>query len=174
VTEEQKKEMISREFVRILAHAHGFKIMEPAPDHGVDMVVCPVAERTEPSGKVRYLDSQYKLDFQLKATTVHSVGDEEDNIRFDLEAKNFNDLVARRDDILPLHLVLVVLSEAPPTCVDVDERRIAVMGRAFWYLPDTDEIPTENVATVRIRIPKANLLGHDFIRGCYDRLGIAL
>ena len=92
MTEEQRKEMISREFFRILAHAHGFKVIEPAMDHGVDIIVCPVSERTEPSGRVRYLDSPYKLDFQLKSTTINGVSDEAENIRFDLEAKNFNDL----------------------------------------------------------------------------------
>ena len=174
MTEEQRKEMISREFFRILAHAHGFKVIEQAMDHGVDLVVCPVSERIEPSGRIRYLDSPYKLDFQLKSTTINSVADEAENIRFDLEAKNYNDLVARRSEILPLHLVLVVLNDAPPACVDIDDVRLSLMGRAFWYLPEEDEAPTQNTATVRIRIPKANILDHGFVLGCYTRLGINL
>lgn len=174
MTEEQKKEMISREFFRIFAHAQGFKVMDPPIDHGVDIVVCPVAERTEPSGRTRYLDSPFKLDFQLKATTSNGVNDEEDNIRFDLEAKTFNDLVHRREEILPLHLVLVVLDDAPPACVDVDSDRLSLLGRAFWYLPEVGEQPTDNAATKRIRIPKVNILDLNFVHGCYTRLGIAL
>lgn len=174
MTEEQKKEMISREFFRILAHAQGFKILEPPLDHGVDLVVCPVAEQTRPDGTVRYLDSQYKLDFQLKATTSQGVGDEVDSIRFDLEAKTFNDLVQRRDEILPLHLVLVVLNDAPPACVNVDDSRLSLVGKGFWYLPDHGETPTENTSTKRIRIPKTNILDIDFVHECYTRLGIQL
>lgn len=174
MTEEQKKEMISREFFRILAHAHGFKVLDPPLDHGVDLVVCPVATRSEPDGKLRYIDSPYKLDFQLKSTTVHGIGDEADSIRFDLEAKNFNDLVHRRDDILPLHLILVVLNDAPPLCVNVDGTMLSLVARAFWYMPDPQDVLTQNQATKRIRIPKENLLNIDFVHECYARLGILL
>lgn len=172
MTEEQRKEMISREFLRILANSHGFKIVEPPLDHGVDMIVCPVTERVLPNGHTRYLDSQYKLDFQIKSTTNAGVVDGDDDIRFDLESKNYNDLVARRDDDLPLHLVLVVLDGAPPACVEINNEKLALLGRAFWYLPDFGSTPSANVATVRVSIPKANILGANFVRGCYVNLGI--
>ena len=97
MTEDQKKEAISREFLRILAHGHGFKVIEPGPDHGVDMIVYPVMKRIEPSGKTRYLDSPFKLDFQLKATTTTGIVDADDDVKFDLEVKNYNDLIHRRD-----------------------------------------------------------------------------
>lgn len=143
-------------------------------DHGVDMIVCPVSERLEPDGTRRYLDSQFKLDFQIKSTTVNGVIFDENSLRYDLEAKTFNDLVERRSDILPLHLLLVVLNEAPPACVDIDEQRIWVVGSAFWYLPDEDAEPTPNETTKRITIPKANRLGANFVSTCYERLEIEL
>lgn len=174
MTEEQRQEMISREFLKILAHAHGFKVVEPQLDHGIDMTVCPVTQRIEPSGRIRYLDSQFKLDFQLKSTTPAGIIADATSLRYDLDAKTYNDLVHRRNDLLPLHLVLVVLNDRPPACVEIDEQKLSLIGQAFWYLPDDDAVATENVATVRITIPKANVLGGTFIHSCYQRLEIEL
>lgn len=174
MTEEQKKEMISKEFLRILAFGHGFKVIEPGPDHGVDMIVFPVTARIEPTGKTRYLDSPYKLDFQLKATTPNQIVDAGDDIKFDLEVKNYNDLIHRRDEALPLHLVVVVLQTAPPTCVMLDEERLGLYGKAYWYLPSAADLASGNQAQVRITIPKANQLKAGFVRERFEELGIEL
>ncbi|WP_373274899.1 DUF4365 domain-containing protein [Pseudomonas tolaasii] len=172
MTEAQIKEAISKEFLRILANGHGFKVTEPPLDHGVDMVVCPVTVRRTPQGGMRYLDSPYKLDFQLKATTSAGVTDDGDQIRFDLESKTYNDLVARRPQFLPMHLILVVLDSAPPDCIAIDEFQLSVAGSAYWYLPDEGVTETENTHQIRISIPKANRLGLGFVRSCYEQLGI--
>jgi hypothetical protein len=174
MTDDQKKEAISKEFLRILAHGHGFKVIEPGPDHGVDLIVYPVTTRVEPSGKTRFLDSPYKLDFQLKATTVNGIVDDGDDIKFDLEVKNYNDLIHRRGELLPLHLVVVVLDSPPPDCVHMDEARIQLAGCAYWYLPPEDAVATDNVATIRITIPKANRLRASFVRDRFEQLGIEL
>ncbi len=174
MTEDQRKESVSREFLRILAESHGYKVTVPSSDHGVDMIVCPVTTRTEPSGKVRFLDSQFKLDFQLKATTTTGVVDAGDDIKFDLEVKNYNDLIQRRNEPLPLHLVVVVLDSAPPHCVSVDEDRLTLAGKAFWYLPDPAAEVSENARQVRVTIPKANQLGTRFISERFEQLGVDL
>jgi hypothetical protein len=174
MTEDQKKEAISREFLRILAHSHGFKVIEPGQDHGVDMIVYPVMKRTEPSGKTRFLDSPFKLDFQLKSTTATGIVDAGDDIKFDLEVKNYNDLIDRRDELLPLHLVVVVLDSPPPTCVNVNVERLALAGTAYWYLPAEDAEATHNEQKIRITIPKANRLEVGFVRDRFEQLGIEL
>lgn len=171
MTEEQIKEAISREFLRVLANGHGFKVVEPPTDHGVDMMVWPVSVRTTPQGGVRYLDSPYRLDFQLKATTSAGVTDEATQIKYDLEAKTYNDLVARRADALPLHLVVVVLDAAPPACISVDDQGLSLTGRAYWYLPAAGAAETANTSTIRITIPKGNRLELGFVRDCYTQLG---
>lgn len=171
MTEAQIKEAISKEFLRVLANGHGFKVSEPPTDHGVDMVVTPVMIRATASGH-RYLDSPHKLDFQLKATTPASIIDGPDDIRYDLESKNFNDLVVRRGDFLPLHLILVVLDMAPPACISIDASQLSIMGQAFWYLPDEQAVETTNPYQTRITIPKANKLEIGFVRSCYEQLGI--
>lgn len=174
MTEDQKKEAISREFLRILAHGHGFKVIEPSTDHGVDMIVYPVTTRIEPSGRTRFLDSPFKLDFQLKATTVTGIVDAGNDIKFDLEVKNYNDLIYRRDEPLPLHLVVVVLDSAPPTCLRVCETSLGLAGSAYWYLPDETAEASNNDYKIRITIPKANRLGVGFVRDRFEQLGIEL
>ncbi len=172
MTEEQVKEAISKEYLRILANGHGFKVMEPPQDHGVDMTVWPVTTRTSSHGGIRYLDSPYKLDFQLKATTPIGVVDEGFQIKYDLEAKTYNDLIARRMLYLPLHLILVVLDSSPPACITIDEEKLSLAGCAYWFLPDEAAVATNNQTTTRITIPKTNRLDLDFVRSCYEQLGI--
>lgn len=172
MTDQQIKEAISKEFLRILANGHGFKVTEPPIDHGVDMIVCPVTTRATPAGGVRYLDSPFKLDFQLKATTPTGITDDGDRVRYDLESKTYNDLVARRPQPLPLHLILVVLDSAPPACITIDDTSLSLTGQAYWYLPEEDADETHNDHTIRISIPKANRLELGFVRACYEQLGI--
>lgn len=174
MTDEQKKEAISREFLRILAHGNGFKVIEPPLDHGVDMTICAVSKRIEPSGKTRYLDSQFKLDVQLKSTTVENVLDDADAIKFDLEVKTYNDLVYRRAELLPLHLVVVVLDSAPPACLNLDAVQLGLAGRAYWFLPFEGAEPSENDRQIRITIPKANQLRVGFVRDRFEEFGVDL
>lgn len=174
MTGDQQKEALSREFLRILANGHGFKVIEPPQDHGVDMIVCPVTIRQEPSGRLRYLDSQYKLDFQLKATTTTGVVDSDESVKYDLDVKNYNDLVQRRGEPLPLHLLVVVLQSSPPTCIAVSEEQLGVLGQAYWYLPEEGAVVSDNLQQVRITIPKANRVNADFVRQRFEGLGIEL
>ncbi|MCD5990456.1 DUF4365 domain-containing protein [Pseudomonas sp. CDFA 553] len=128
------------------------------------MVVCPVTVRDTAQGGLRYLDSPHKLDFQLKATTAAGIMGDGDQIKYDLESKTYNDLVARRPQILPMHLILVVLDSAPPNCIFVDESKLSVAGKAYWYLPDEGVAETDNAHKIRIVIPKASRLGLVFVR----------
>ncbi len=174
MTEDQQKEALSREFLRILANGHGFKVIEPPQDHGVDMIVCPVTIRQEPNGRLRYLDSQYKLDFQLKATTSAGIVDTDENVKYDLDVKNYNDLVQRRGEPLPLHLLVVVLQSSPPACIAVSQQQLGLLGQAYWYLPEDGAAVSNNQQQVRITIPKANRISTEFVRERFEGLGIEL
>lgn len=172
MTEQQIKEAISREYLRILALGHGYKVIEPSPDHGVDIVIYPVLQNPVQAAKSRYLDSQYKLDFQVKATTLSGVIDTGEFIKFDLEVKNYNDLVYRRNGTLPLHLVVVVLDSAPPLCLGIDDRKLCLACAGYWFLPEKDARISLNSRRVRIRIPKTNRLQSEFVRDRFAQLGL--
>lgn len=130
MTEEQKQEAVSREFVKILAYTHGFKVTTPELDHGVDITITPVTKRTEASGKIRFVDSPFKLDFQLKSTTQANILNNPTEIKYDLEAKTYNDLIARRQELLPMHLVVIVFDMALPDCVNINNMQLTLLGRA--------------------------------------------
>ena len=174
MTEEQIKEELSKHFIGVVAHASGIKCMRPDGDHGVDLTFCPVTKRVEPDGRVRYLDSTNKLDIQLKATTQASIKKVDGCIGYDLEAKNFNDLIYRINDPLPLYLILVVLESNPPACLEMSENDLRLLGRAYWYLPKKSDAKTTNTKTQRIKIPLANQLNGKFLHAIYENVGIQL
>ena len=166
MTDEQKKEALSRAFVSTFAHLHGVKCLGREYDHGVDLTLCPV-EMQNRNGTIRYLDSPHKIDIQIKSTTTANVHIDDDSVKYDLEAKTFNDLVCRRMEMLPLYLVLVVFESDPPDCVEVDHERLSMLGCAYWYLPDENEGETANVARKRISIPFHNRVDSEFVRTIY-------
>ncbi|NHZ43673.1 DUF4365 domain-containing protein [Massilia aquatica] len=174
MTEQQIKEAISREFVRLLAYGSGFKVIDPGLDHGVDLIICPVLRRVEPSGKGRFMDSRFKLEFQTKATGLSGIVDSADAIKFDLEVKNYNDLIYRRAGFPPLHLVLVIIDPAPPQCVTLNSGKLCLASTAYWFVPEVDAQASANRRRVRIAIPKTNKIGVGFIRDRFVQLGIAL
>lgn len=96
MTEQQIKAAISQHFVQMIASRQGFKCAKPEPDHGCDLTITKVATR-EQGGRVRYIDSGYAVDIQLKCTCEAQVVRTDAEVGYDLEVKTYNDLIYRRD-----------------------------------------------------------------------------
>jgi hypothetical protein len=167
MTEEQKKEQLSNRFIGILAVNKGFVIDKPELDLGVDFQLKKTTTYSTPSGKTRYTyDSRY-IDIQLKATTDNSIVVASNSIKYDLEAKSFNDLVERQTNgTAPLLLILFVLPHDQNTWVEIDHAEIKLRKHAYWFTPPIGSLPTNNEHSIRIEIPKANMLGID----CFNNL----
>ena len=167
MTIEQIKEQLSNKFVGILATNKGFFIDKPELDYGVDYQLKKTVTYSLPNGKTRHnIDGRY-IDIQLKATTINSIIDEADNIKYDLEAKSFNDLVQRQQNgIAPLILILFVLPYDQNLWVDIDGTELRLRKEAFWFIPPINSTLTENENRIRITIPKVNRLGID----CFNEL----
>ncbi|MCW3076114.1 MAG: hypothetical protein JWO32_723 [Bacteroidetes bacterium] len=162
MTVEQIKEQLSNGFISILAANKGFAIDKPSLDNGVDFQLKKSYTYVAANGKTRYATDSRYIDLQLKATTDHSIIDEPTLVRYDLEAKTFNDLVERQTNgTAPLILILFVLPHDQNTWVDIDANEIKLRKHAYWYTPPVGSAQTENVASIRIEIPKANILGLD-------------
>lgn len=174
MTNEQIKEALSRHFITSIADVHGVKCLYPGPDHGVDVTFCPVSKITKPDGTLRYLDSGNKLDVQIKSTTINSIILSNHDVKYDLEAKTYNDLIFRKDDPLPLYLVVVVFDSHPPACLEVRATELALLGKAYWYLPDPGGIQTANGSTIRITIPLTNLVNVNFVPMIYSSAGLTI
>lgn len=167
MTIEQIKEQLSNRFVGILAANKGFVIDKPELDLGIDYQLKKTFSYTPPNGKPRFsVDSRY-IDIQLKATTENTITDEHDSIKYDLEAKTYNDIIHRqKNGIAPLILILFVLPPDQNDWVDIDATELRLRRNAYWYLPSVDSDYTENEHRIRVVIPKVNRLGID----CFNEL----
>ncbi|MDO7849092.1 DUF4365 domain-containing protein [Hymenobacter sp. M29] len=165
MTEQQIKEKLSKNYLELLIHNGGHKHMKPEDDHGVDLYIMRV-QRIERADGIRYVDSTDFIGVQLKCTCVASIEEDEDYVKYDLEAKTYNDLVdrVRYNATVPLLLVLMILPDEVTRWVEVRDNEIALAKCAYWYEPDSSQPYTGNSSTKRIYIPKANKLDMDSIR----------
>ena len=146
-------------------------------DHGVDFDVKKLTPLRR-GGAVRYLESGQVIQLQLKATTQASVIVEEGHVRYDLEAKTYNDLVDRRTLGSPLYLCLCILPNDNHDWLSLCERddtvegRLHLTGKFFWYRPPENGVHTNNVQSIRIAIPLANRMTlaffDDAFRSAYE------
>ena len=161
MTEEHIKEQLSNRFIGILAANKGFVVDKPEQDYGVDFTLKKTNTYIS-RGKPRYIHDGRYIDLQLKATTEGSVIDEALVIKYDLEAKSFNDLVERQiNGIAPLVLILFVLPSDRNLWVDINQSEIKLRKQAYWFTPPAGSVPTNNNSRIRIEIPKVNILGID-------------
>jgi len=168
MTEEHIKEAISLRYIELIAAYNGYKTSSSYPDYGTDLDVIEVGYRIENEHK-RYSNTGRELKFQLKATTVNSVLDETEIIKYDLEAKSFNDLIERKDTPYPLFLVLFVLpTDEKKEWVSISDDELIAKKCAYWYVPDSKEVATSNATKKRISISKNNLFKLDTLNQLFE------
>jgi hypothetical protein len=161
VTENDIKEALSRHYFGAIASRGGFCCNTPK-DFGVDIhVTRPIPDERE--GGVRLLETGEQVHIQLKATCERQVIRDGNLIRYDLEAKSYNDLVRRRGSMIPLYLVLLVLPDDTKEWLSVNADDLLLRRHAYWWITDKDAVPTGNHRTVRIEIPAENALTLDFL-----------
>jgi len=162
MTVDQIKEQLSNRFIGVLAANKGFAIDKGEIDLGIDYTLKKSYHYTSGSGKTRWnFDGRY-IDLQLKATTDNSIVDGANSIKYDLEAKSYNDLVERQTNgTLPLVLILFILPNDQNTWVDIDVNELRLRKHAYWFVPPEGSVQTTNEYRVRIEIPKTNIIGLD-------------
>lgn len=160
MTEEQIKELLSNTFIGILAANRGFALDKPSIDLGIDYTLKKSYHYFRPDGSIRWnFDSRY-IDIQLKSTTENSIVYGENSIKYDLEAKSYNDLIERQNNgVAPLLLILFILPYDSSTWVEVDDSEIKLRKNAYWYSPPPGSNPTNNHHRIRIEISNQNILG---------------
>lgn len=171
MTEEQIKERISEGFVRLIAAHGGYGCSRLEQDQGVDLVIEGVSSYQR-NGRQRFLSNGKAVHIQLKATTESSVVFSDDSLSYDLEAKNFNDLIDRlHGGPIPLVLIVFVLPADKTQWINVTADNLVLRKRAYWFRPSLDETQTQNGSTKRIRIGFANVVDLAFIdsffSGCF-------
>lgn len=124
-------------------------------DYGVDGSFNEVISRNG-----RRVESGFAVDFQLKASKLWDL--KEGKIAYDLEAKTYNDLVARETRATPLVLILLCLPENESDWLDISTNQLIMKRCCFWSRLDGE--PTENRASKRIFIPQEQLLTPEAVK----------
>lgn len=140
-----KKEQFSNAVLQAVAATAGYKTSKPnVDDDSIDWTL----SSTGGGGTVR----SPKIDLQLKSTAVPDW--HEDVLHFDLEVKNFNDLVPT-DLQCPRILVVVVVPVNVAEWLEMDHESTTVRRCAYW-LSLRGEQPTNNDFTKTVHLPRAN------------------
>jgi hypothetical protein len=142
------KAEFSQAYVRAIAHAAGYFVLEANRNMDSDGVDLTVFARTSVGNTIR----SPRLDIQLKATAVQVT---EDPIPFDVEAKNHVELCAT-DFQIPRILVVVYLpNDTPTSWVKATEEELVLRKCGYW-ISLMGQTPTSNSTTHRVRIPRSN------------------
>jgi hypothetical protein len=167
MTENDIKEQLSNNYIKIIAANKGYMLDKPGNDYGADFMVSRTTTYIH-NGSTRYLKDNKYIDIQLKATTENGITIDaaSGTIKYTLEVKNFNDLVVRKNtnNLTPLVLILYILPVDKNHWVDMNNNEILLRKNAYWYVPPDGTAFSNNVATVTITIPQTNVLDIN----CFD------
>ncbi len=143
-----KMEALSRAYVYAIAAKAGVNISLPQNDLGTDIIFSKVTQRKEGS---RYTDTWgLMVPCQIKASTIWDL--REDTIVYDLEVKNYNDLV--NSNILVL--ILMCLPPISEEWLHQDEECLR-LHKCCYYWRTLDNAETTNTRTKRILIPRSQV-----------------
>ncbi len=167
--DEHIKEAISLRYIELIAAYNGFKTNLSYHDYGTDLNIVEVGYRNE-NGKKRLSDTGREIKIQLKATTVNSILEEQKIIKYDLDSKNFNDIIKRRNSAYPLILILFILPTNRKDWLSITEEELRVKKCAYWYFPEENKVRTSNSSKKRIEINKNNLIKPDSLNEIINKL----
>lgn len=171
MTEEQIKEQLGSGFVRLISSRLGFKCGKPEPDNGVDLEITR-SKVTFRNGHRRILDTGEYIHLQLKTTCHSSVIIQEDCLKYDLEVKNYHDLIDRKksNSITPLYLLLLVLPNDSNDWLNISPESLLLKGSAYWYVPDDTANYTDNTSRIRVEIPIENFVTINFLSERFEEV----
>ena len=161
MTEESRKQQYGRAYVLAVAAQAGINHAIPDNDYGVDGEFRGV--RFDPNRR-RYFDDSCIIDYQLKSSV--DVQFEDGMLKYDLEVKNYQDLITER--MMPMILILYVMPREEQEWLNVSAEETVIKRCAWWYSlvgkPDTG-----NRNTIRISIPIGQVLTPDVLKELMDK-----
>lgn len=119
-------------------------------DYGVDLTV----RRIDSIGGKR-MDMGGVFDCQLKATI--NWGKDDNFVVFDLDTETYNKLLYRKDNsTIPCFLVVMCLPKDKKDWVCVSEESLTIKKCCYYF--SVEGTPTKNKSTIRVKIPREQLL----------------
>jgi hypothetical protein len=157
ITLQHTQEALTFAYIHALSGVAGLNIqLGSRHDYGIDGTLRAVKARGR-----RLVDTGVIVDFQLKATVNWAAKGAD--IVYDLEAKNYNDLVTREPDEAPFILILLCMPKDTAAWLTAIEDCLTLRNCCYWLA--LTGAPSANIATKRIHIPKANLLTPTAMQG---------
>lgn len=150
MTEEARKQQYGRAYILALAAHAGVNHAIPDTDLGVDGQFRGTIYNP---ARNRYMDDSSAIDYQLKST-VNAVF-EDGVLKYDLEVKNYQDLIL--DRIMPMILILYVMPRDENEWFRVSPQKTE-MQRCAWWCSLQGYPDTNNKETIRISIPVDQVL----------------
>lgn len=161
ITIQHRKEALGQAYVRAVIAKAGYNFGKSDVDYGFDGTIKDVVDRGG-----RYFENGFGLNFQLKSSC--DVSFQGDEIIYDLESKNYNDLVIETT-MLPNILILFVLPEAESDWLECTMEQMVIKKCAWWCslegLP-----PTANSETKRIKIPESQMFSPDELHRLMEKV----
>lgn len=153
ITIQHKKEALGHAYVRAVVAKAGYNFGGRSDfDYGFDGTIKDVINRNG-----RYFESGFGLGFQLKSSC--DVSYQDGMVLYDLESKNYNDLVMERTSF-PNILILFVLPEDESIWLDFSPDRL-IIQRCAWWCSLEGQPPTPNISSKRIKIPEQQVFSPD-------------
>lgn len=150
------QETLSQVYVQAVAAKIGaiVQLAQQGQDYGVDVTIRPLLR--EDGVYFPYIP----VDCQLKSTVNWK--EEDGYIDYDLKVGTYNNLVisARERRVSPKMLILYCLPRNEDEWLAVNHERL-LMRRCCYYETSWNKRPSSNKKSVRIRIPKDQLLTPD-------------
>jgi hypothetical protein len=150
ITIQHTQETLCRAHVYALAGSAGVNLeIKREFDYGVDGTFNPVIIRGN-----RRVESGFPLDFQAKATVNWEL--QNGVIVYDLETKNYNDIVSRGPAQTTMILILLCLPRARETWHEIEAQSTTLRHCCYWTFLSGEV--TSNEYTKRIEIPASQFL----------------
>jgi hypothetical protein len=154
------KAAFSTAYVRSLAHAAGYFTQDANRDRDGDGVDLEIFSR-DVHGTVR----SPSLHLQLKATADKLTGDP---FPFDLEVKNYDELISTGLQV-PRILVVVQVPKQQSKWSKCSPSQLVLRRCAYW-VSLRGRSPTTNSATIRVSIPRQQILDATAIDAIMTRI----
>lgn len=165
MTKNDIMEELSKGYLELIANRNGY-FNSVYRDYGTDLtirkaIICPKRNR--------YLTTGKAIDIQVKAVSESYIHDynqpDKSNIKYDLEVKNYNDLVDRVNETgiyIPLILIVFIIPSNENKWIEMTSNELQVRKCAFWFQVPVGSVHSTNKTKVRIEIPKKNRIALDF------------
>lgn len=169
MNEETIKELLSINYIRVIAEREGFIVTKVEQDFGDDILIKEVEKSATKVG-FSFLTTGRQIGVQVKCTTQKSITSKEEIIKFRLKGRNYYHLSLRKkrwkdNNYIPLILILLVLpiDETEWLNLNFNEGGLTIGGKAYWYIPPDLPKATLEKTSYTISILKENQLNLDSI-----------